>query len=248
MKICLEEIGRCQRVTPRPNSVVLLGDRYGWRPLPAEIPVDEFEEILHCLPIDETERQRRHALLTQWYRRDDNAVPAVYCLLPREGECTDFNKWEAVERELRSVLLEAIAGTSLALEKRLKYTASATEQEKASHENFGEDRAKFFIGRAGILQTIANYVKGGDRHPLVVHGASGVGKSALMACAVEQARKDHPSAEIIVRFIGATSGSSDGRALLESLYCQISRRYGADEYTVPQDPKELVQEFPKWLA
>jgi hypothetical protein len=34
MRICLEEIARCQRVTPRPNFIVLLGDRYGWRPLP----------------------------------------------------------------------------------------------------------------------------------------------------------------------------------------------------------------------
>jgi hypothetical protein len=32
MKICLKEIARCQEVTPRPNFIVLLGDRYGWRP------------------------------------------------------------------------------------------------------------------------------------------------------------------------------------------------------------------------
>ena len=40
MRICLEEIARCQRVTPRPNCIVLLGDRYGWRPLPFEIQSD----------------------------------------------------------------------------------------------------------------------------------------------------------------------------------------------------------------
>jgi myo-inositol catabolism protein IolC len=33
MQICLNEIRRCQEVTPRPNFVVLLGDRYGWRPV-----------------------------------------------------------------------------------------------------------------------------------------------------------------------------------------------------------------------
>ena len=46
MKICLGEIERCQKITPRPNFIVLLGDRYGWRPLPAEIPADEFEQII----------------------------------------------------------------------------------------------------------------------------------------------------------------------------------------------------------
>ncbi|MFP4498685.1 MAG: DUF4062 domain-containing protein [Vulcanimicrobiota bacterium] len=34
MDICLEEIRHCQKVTPRPNFLVLLGQRYGWRPFP----------------------------------------------------------------------------------------------------------------------------------------------------------------------------------------------------------------------
>ena len=45
MKICLGEIERCQKITPRPNFIVLLGDRYGWRPLPPDIPAGEFEQI-----------------------------------------------------------------------------------------------------------------------------------------------------------------------------------------------------------
>ncbi len=40
MKICLAEIARCQNGTPRPNFVILMGNRYGWRPLPVEIPDD----------------------------------------------------------------------------------------------------------------------------------------------------------------------------------------------------------------
>jgi len=46
MKICLTEIARCQRVTPRPNFIILLGDRYGWRPLPYAIPAAEMERML----------------------------------------------------------------------------------------------------------------------------------------------------------------------------------------------------------
>ena len=38
MQICLGEIERCQKVSPRPNFIVLLGDRYGWCPPPARIP------------------------------------------------------------------------------------------------------------------------------------------------------------------------------------------------------------------
>jgi len=73
MRICLEEIARCQRVTPRPNFIVLLGDRYGWRPLPFAIPADEFE-VIEVRISDANDR----ALVHRWYKRDDNAVPPVY--------------------------------------------------------------------------------------------------------------------------------------------------------------------------
>ena len=46
MKICLDEIRRCQEISPRPNFIILLGDRYGWRPLPYEIRRDEFEKFI----------------------------------------------------------------------------------------------------------------------------------------------------------------------------------------------------------
>src|SRR5438128_1139513 len=66
MRICLEEIARCQRVTPKPNFIVLLGDRYGWRPLPFAIPAKEFEQIKQRLTVEEL------LLLERWYRCDDN--------------------------------------------------------------------------------------------------------------------------------------------------------------------------------
>jgi hypothetical protein len=40
-RICLSEIERCQRIARRPNFLLLLSDRFGWRPLPAEIPPAE---------------------------------------------------------------------------------------------------------------------------------------------------------------------------------------------------------------
>ena len=46
MKICLEEIARCQKTKVRPNFIVLLGDRYGWCPLPSDIQKIEFDQIM----------------------------------------------------------------------------------------------------------------------------------------------------------------------------------------------------------
>jgi hypothetical protein len=43
VRICLQEIARCQRTTHHPNFLLLLGNRYGWQPLPEAIPASEFD-------------------------------------------------------------------------------------------------------------------------------------------------------------------------------------------------------------
>lgn len=127
MNICLGEIARCQMTSPRPNFIVLLGDRYGWCPLPPQIPLDEFEQIkastTNAAEINE---------LSTWYKRDDNAVPPEYILQPRLGELARFKDrdlWDRTESRLRQILLNGIERISLNGKARLKYTASATAQE-----------------------------------------------------------------------------------------------------------------------
>ena len=123
MKICLSEIERCQKVSPRPNFIVLLGDRYGWCPLPEEIPADEYTMI--CTHIHSGDV----SLLDEWYRLDENAVPPVYCLLPRTGAAVEYSVWEQVERRLHTCLKMAVTDLPIPIERKIKYCASATEQE-----------------------------------------------------------------------------------------------------------------------
>jgi NACHT domain- and WD repeat-containing protein len=394
MRICLDEVSRSQRTSPKPNFIVLLGDRYGWRPLPDEIPARELEHIQR-----NTSDERDREILGTWYRRDDNACykrnersapEVVYCLEPRGDRFADFQVWESeVERPLRVILIRGIGGLDLTEDERRKYEASATEQEIAAgalkipdakdhvfcffreikglpadqsandfvdlddhanldseavarlkrlkgegpqaaglletrlpgnihhynanwtgsgittdhigalperledclrlleagsatvppapsglcvdvwrrvarvildeiarlegievlekeiadHAAFAEDRARLFVGRASILDTIADYVAGSDRHPLGVWGESGSGKSALIAKAVANCESRHANCALVSRFIGATPASSDGRSLLESLCRQVTRIYGGDEATNPTDYRELVKEF-----
>jgi len=89
MAICLDEVSWCQKASPKPNFIVLLGDRYGWCPIPASIETDGFKEILAKVPaeekallvFDEAEPEEGNV----WYRRDDNAVPPAYRLSNRES-------------------------------------------------------------------------------------------------------------------------------------------------------------------
>lgn len=123
MNICLGEIVRCHATTPRPNFLLLLGNRRGWMPPPPRIPAGEWDQILLRLT------QEERALLTRWYERDGNAVPPEHLLRARAGEYLDPAAWDAVERRLRTILERAVAGLGLPPERAASYLLSATEQE-----------------------------------------------------------------------------------------------------------------------
>ncbi len=129
MNICLGEIGRCQQTSPRPNFIVLLGDRYGWCPPPSQIPADEFEKIRRVVKTDEEQN-----LLKEWYCLDENAVPKEWRLKPRlrGGQYEKYDDWQPVEARLHAILAEAVVKLDLTPERQLPYIASATEQEIAS--------------------------------------------------------------------------------------------------------------------
>ncbi len=387
MNICLGEIERCRRVTPRPNFLILLGDRYGWRPPPPQIPAQEFEEILDQVKVLE-ERKR----LTRWYRKDLNASPPEYRLRPRSGEYRDWKAWEPVEAGLRNTLGRAVGidGLNLLAGRRKVFQASATEQEvlagalevpepeekvfcilrriegypkdkgenpleppkpeekgrderwpdffvspdKAdrnslqrlklniadqlppsnrlsrkvpwtdkglelteeyltevtdwveeslkqailrelenptegtepeaqipealeadpilatevgAHLEFAEERRRFFVGREDILQEITDHAFSDSEASLALVGGGGTGKSAIMAEAARRIERTASGEVLVVRFVGATPGSSDSRSLLENLCREIAMAYGSEPGDMPSEYQELVPKFAELL-
>jgi len=374
MNICLGEIRRCHKVTPRPNFLVLLGDRYGWLPPPPQIPAREFEDILESV---ENPDQRRR--LERWYQKDLNADPPEYRLRPRSGEREGFRDWAVWNPEeeiIRQTLDRATGkeGLDLPPSRRKIYRASATEQEilagaldvsepedkvfcvfrriqgypmgeegsplsgadtfvsldpqdreklqrlklrlvdrlpgacilsqsvvwgdqgpkltddylahvanwvaeslegailqeisrsaEASlphvrapekldsdpallievgeHLAFAAERRRHFVGREDALREIAEYIRGEGAVPLAIVGDGGTGKSALMAEATRRIEEAGSDRVTVVRFVGATPGSSEGRFLLESLCREIPMRYGVSPEDVPADYQELVSKL-----
>ncbi|MCL2116038.1 MAG: DUF4062 domain-containing protein [Methanobrevibacter sp.] len=127
MKICLEEIERSQKISPKPNFIVLLGNRYGWIPIPSQIPEVEFNKIKTQV------NKKEKTLLKEWFKLDENTVPPVYDLLPRTGEYVNYDNWAKVEDELRNILQDAVDKLKekgdISNERRDLYFASAVEQE-----------------------------------------------------------------------------------------------------------------------
>jgi hypothetical protein len=103
VEICLREVARCRQVTRRPNFLLLLGDRYGARPLPSAIEGDSFRRVHVRLSEDDAR------IVDRWYLEDRNAVPSVFVLQPRRGPYQASDVWDEEERRVRSALLRAAA-------------------------------------------------------------------------------------------------------------------------------------------
>jgi WD40 repeat protein len=123
LRICLDEVAHCQKLSPKPNFLMLLGDRYGWRPLPTEIPVEEFDAIFAELAGDGEQCD----LLNRWYRRDDNAIPPHYRLLPKDA--SQLVGWADAEGKLIALLRSAAQTLGVTKERRERYFLSATHLE-----------------------------------------------------------------------------------------------------------------------
>lgn len=125
MNICLGEVNRCQKISPRPNFIILLGDRYGWMPPPAQIPENEFRSITNLLNEQEKE------FLEEWYLLDTNAVPPERRLKPRvkNGPYESYGDWQPVEVALQGILSRAIEKLPLDVDRKPIFQASATHQE-----------------------------------------------------------------------------------------------------------------------
>lgn len=116
MSICLEELRRCQELSPKPNFILLLGNRYGWIPLPEIVSLSNYEALEMTANED--------VLFHRWYRLDENALAEpVYVLMPRTSPYDDDAVWHSgVEKPLMEMFERNVAYGN-------DYALSATEYE-----------------------------------------------------------------------------------------------------------------------
>jgi MoxR-like ATPase len=87
-----------------------------------------------------------------------------------------------------------------------------------------------------------------SKAPFVLWGASGTGKSTLLAQAAKRIVEEHPDAMVITRFIGVTGKSSNGHTLLTDLARRLCKAYGGKVEEIPLDPTVLEARFRDYLA
>jgi len=122
LELCLNEVRSC-KTHLHPNFLIMVGDRYGWIPLPYMIKKDEFETLL-----SKVEKNDKHKL-SYWYQEDSNQLASSYILKERDGEFKDAKMWEDEEKKLSIILQNAVNDANLTIEQKRKYFFSATEAE-----------------------------------------------------------------------------------------------------------------------
>ena len=122
LELCLDEVRTCKSYT-HPNFLIMVGDRYGWIPLPYVIEKDELETLLCLMPTEAIYQ------VLEWYKLDKNHIPLSFILKEREGEFIASQKWSSVETSLRKILQESVFKSKLPMEKIKKYFFSATDAE-----------------------------------------------------------------------------------------------------------------------
>ena len=67
LQYCLNEVERCSN-EPKPNLLILLGQRYGWGPLPVKINASDYEKDIK----KQLSKEVLKTLVDKWIEKDNN--------------------------------------------------------------------------------------------------------------------------------------------------------------------------------
>lgn len=148
----------------------------------------------------------------------------------------------ALSRDVRAAL-ESTIRTELGLRTK----AATWHQENRDHEAFGRERSAAFAGRGNVLADLAGRASGPFAPPLLVVGAAGSGKTAVLAELVRRLRSGSLR-NVVVRFIGATPGSVQVRSLVQDLTAVLREQRGAETAHPPLGADAAVEAFRKELT
>jgi hypothetical protein len=121
---------------------------------------------------------------------------------------------------------------------------------RAAMDAFIEERVEGYVvgSRGAVLEDLAKFAEyDGPPNILVLTGAPGCGKSALLAKFCRDFAAAHGEVLLVPHFIGTSVRSTDLRRTLRRLCYELNAVAGADE-PIPEDATELMQEFPTFLT
>lgn len=268
LPICLAEIDRA-----RPWFVCMLGDRYGWVP-PADHYEPALVEERPWLGAHQggksvTELEILHGVLNDpamagrafFYFRDPayartkgdeylSASPEDARRLADLKDRIRASGFPVVEDyptpKAMAERLEADLSAALDLVYPVTNVPDPFEREQRRHEAYAVPRRRLYRGGERYMAALDAALAAGQQR-ILIGGASGGGKSALMANWLHQHQAAHPSDNVHAYYLGASGDATDPEHLVRHLIEHIRRVTGSEE-AVPGDRQALFDSLPTWLA
>lgn len=267
LPICLAEIDRA-----RPYFVGMLGDRYGWIP-----PYDSYApDLIERQPwLDDhrggksvTELEMLHGVLNNpkmagralfYFRSSTYSRQKGGDYLPESS--TDHERQKQLKARISKHSFpvmryrdpEAFAKRMekdlwKLLDKEFPATTipDAFTREGLKHEAYAAPRRRLYLGGGKYIEALSLVVS--KKYPkILIEGASGSGKSALLSNWLQSYRAHHPRHLIFEHYLGASTDSADPAVLVRRLIETIKRVTGSNE-EIAGDHSKLYESIPTWLA
>ncbi|XP_063954559.1 NACHT and WD repeat domain-containing protein 2-like [Lytechinus pictus] len=100
--ICYNEVARCRDNSIGPYFVAILGNKYGYRPIPPKFTMTKYQKVVAYLEKEETsESLEAVALMKEWYILDTNALKEPeYVLQPIDSKLKNYYSFDEALAEV----------------------------------------------------------------------------------------------------------------------------------------------------
>ena len=156
---------------------------------------------------------------------------------------TEESHGEYIKKFGETFYQRMVSGVGSALAKQT--TVDPIAVEAATHLTFASNRGQLFFGREHLVQKGKMYLsKKLHNNPFVIYGASGSGKTSVLASLALKATSEFSSVApiLLTRFCGTTSNSSSVRLLIQSMIEHVGKAYQRDT-NIPETFKDLKETF-----
>ncbi len=267
LPICLTEIDRS-----RPYFIGMLGERYGWVPPPGTLAPQLLARqpwlAQHAGGTSVTELEILHGVLNNpalagraffYFRSRDYARTKAGDYLPasRDDRARQVQLKRRIQRsgfpvvrydrpETLAARIERDLWQLLDVQFPAGEVPTAAERAMRQHEAYAAPRRRLYLGTQDLLNAMDQALAQGESR-ILIEGASGGGKSALLANWAHRHAQAHPADQVLTHYLAASSDSADPEALVRRLLEFIRDTTGSTE-EIPQAADALFDSMGSWLA
>lgn len=267
LPICLAEIDRS-----RPYFIGMLGERYGWIPPHEGYAPDLLErqpwlkkhqggksvtelEILHGVLKNNRMKSRAFFYFRSpayarakggHYVPDSSDDRQRQLVLKRRIKDSGYSVTGYRDPETLAKRIERDLWKLLDAEFPASDVPDAFERETMRHEAYAAPRRRLYLGAERYQTTLSQALESGEQR-ILIEGASGGGKSALIANFFHLYRKRHRRHHIHEHYLGASADAGDPHALVRRI-CEVIKWQTHSSDEIDSDPQKLMDSLPLWLA